>query len=323
MRLLTTICRWATVQFEAAVAYVRTDPLKLANVEMPSPPLSATHSPTPSISVFQPLPDTGAVDEADLVERLRRASMRSFNSEQKRPAHKRAVSALPTTRIVTYQKPDKRSSIMSTVTAEEESDGSSLSVPPPRRRPVSTSSTDDNQRPEVPMLMNARHRAMSSYSLASTELQIRPSVARPPSFKPIPRSYHVAQDLADAEAQPTRIPLFRSQTSSVAERAPPKQLAATDLHRSGSDGSRRSSVDWYNPMRFMSAAPPVSPDAVSLSNEGSTSPGLSRSSRPLPTINDTVGSQRSSLDAERGNSDIGWFEWSRKRLSSMTSLGAS
>ena len=264
-----------------------------------------------------------------LSERLRRSSVQPLSgiTDKSHPrsrfhgSHARTISSLPSTRIVTYQVADKRSSIISTVRSGEEDDPMSV---PLAKRPVSTGSTEDNHRPDLPIFLNTRNRTTSSYSLASTELQIRPQVVRPLAIRPsTSRPFHVAQDLLHRNtSQAMRVPLGRSQTSPHSNfRASVRARTSVDLQRSGSEG-RRGSADWWGSRSIPLGPDPLSPDLRS-SGEETTSPPLRSDSPASPAVRSTghIGSERSSFDLERSTSDIGWLEWGRKRLSSVASGG--
>ena len=208
-------------------------------------------------------------------------------------------------------------------------------------------STDDGHssghghsgRPDMSLLSHSRNRSSSSYSLASTELQIRPQILRPQPMRPPTRSFHISQDLegssgqppptGEPASQPTRIPLERSQTtpythSSVVRGATnAASRTSADLARSGSDGAkgRRGSVDWWAPLRYSTARVPGNTPAspVPPSDHTSSPRPDSPASPALGRHMERSASERSSFDLERSSSDIGWLEWGRKRLSSMTS----
>lgn len=218
------------------------------------------------------------------------------------------------------------------------SGGETASIPPVRHEGTVSNNTDERTGASRPI--GSRHRHASSYSLATTELQIRPHIVqRPVSMRPPTRSFHVSQDLAAALAEPksqaTRIPLGRSQTTpnendSSAVSNLSKQISdsgagggssshlargSVDLQRAGSEGSHRNrssiSGDWFA-WRGKGPAPTSPP----LGSEGS------RPESPASPVNrlmEKEESERGSFDLERSTSDISWLDWGRKRLSSMTS----
>lgn len=338
------LCSWAIVQFEAAIAFLQTDPLKLM-VSIPS------RSPSPAVTTASLSPTQPKYHRShshdSIQTRSRRASIQSLPSETMRaPArspvqplhpgslshyHQRTISSLPATRVVTYQHTGyggRRSSVISTITttAEEEAEDNATMGPPSLPKRGTRTSTDEGQaRSDLTLLSHSRNRTISSYSLASTELQIRPQILRPQAIRPPTRSFHISQDLdSEPVSQPTRIPLERSQTTPYNAR-PTSAIEAesAELARSGSDGSRRASVDWWAPLRYSTsirglaspASPPVPSDHTSSPRPDSpASPAMGRNM-------ERSASERSSFDLERSSGDITWLEWGRKRLSSITSAG--
>ena len=268
--------------------------------------------------------------------RGRRASLQSLSADQRRyqgrshlssgglSGHKRTISSLPATRIVTYAASGRPSSIVSTVTTEESGieDNPEMGPPAVPKRETRTSTDEGHSRPDLSLLSNSRHRSTSSYSLASTELQIRPQLLRPVPSRQATRSFHISQNLdSDTVNQPTRIPLNRSQTTPYNIARPPSasalQASSTDLQRFGSENSKRTSGSWWGPLAYAkTAVPPTSPPPGS---EYANSSRPSSPASPAMRAIEAANSERGSFDMDRSSAEVGWLEWGRKRLSSMTS----
>lgn len=314
------------MQFEAAIAFISSDPLNIAGALNKSPLLRLSHSPSPSIQIHQ---HTDSGDSETYSGRLGSYALQQGASDlvaRSLSSHEGShAESLPATRIVMYQRGDKRSSIMSTVTTEE--DGEELANSGPR--PPSTGGNAQSQRSDLPSLLSSRHRATSSYSLASTELQIHHQLVRPVPVRPA-RSFHVSHNRSGQTMQATRVPLGRSQTTSYTggpARQPGLSDASASLARTSSESTRRNSVDWWAPLRYGKATTPISPDPAASPVDGALSP-TGTCSPPVPASPAVrsilqAGSGRSSYDLERSSSDIGWLEWGRKRLSSMASTSKS
>ena len=321
------------------MAYIRMDPLHLLPVARSGPPSPVNTPNSISPAALSRERSTSGEKLVLPIHRMRRGSTdfssAGASSEPSRPYsrspgyttsllqhHRRTSSSLPTTRIVTHQAPaaSKRSSVVSTITTEEDEDHAEMGPPPMPKRDARTSLDEGSNRHEQLPLSHSRHRSASSYSTTSTALQTRPQlILKPQAVRPYPRSFHFSQNLNgnSPSSQPTRIPLNRSQTTPthVSSGAAGQAITSADLQRSGSDGRRRASVDWWAPLRYRYASPPPA------GSEGASS---SRPNSPVSPLIKAVAmdrshSERSSFDLERSTGDIGWLEWGRKRLSSMAS----
>lgn len=313
--LFPTSHRWTIVQFEAAMAYLSTDPLRLQkNSASPSPAIQSQ-----SVSPVQPIfLRTVSEDSLGLPARSRRSSVHSLPPESARTAsrspsqqthlasyHKRTLSSLPSTRMALYQAAGRPSSIVSAVTTEEDEDNAEMGPPAPPKKDGSADGHD---------LLSASMSAVHRYRSTS------PPIHRPVAVRPPRRPFHLAHDQPQGPNQLSRVPLGRSQTTPLngTVRPPsfPGNRASVELNRAGSDGSRRGSLDWWGPLRYAVASSPASPPVGS---EGALSSRPDSPASPAVKSVDRHSSARSSFDLERSTSDIGWVEWGRRRLSSMTS----
>jgi hypothetical protein len=303
------------VQFEAAMAFLSTDPLHLQKASGSVSPAITSQSVSPAQPTFM---RTTSDDSMVLPTRSRRGSIQSLPPESARSAsrspshqmhlasyHKRTLSSLPSTRMINFQASGRPSSMVSAVTTEEDEDNAEMGPPAPPRKDSAAGSHDENDRQQL----------NGGGSKAPDQVVVRPLAIRPPR-----RPFHIPHDQPLPTNQPTRIPLNRSQTTPV---VPPagrplsgmSSRTSAELHRAGSDASRRGSVDWWGALRYVSTNPTSPP----VGSEGTTS---SRPASPASPAIRNLGrhdSARSSFDLDRSSSDMGWVEWGRKRLSSMTS----
>lgn len=306
------------MQFEAAIAYLSTDPLHLLKRNESISPVNQSHSVSPVQPVFL---RTVSEDSLGLPGRSRRSSIQSLPAEPARgisrsPSqqihlasfHKRTLSSLPSTRIASYQAAGRPSSTVSGVTTEEDEDNAEMGPPAPPRKDSLYGSADGHDLLSINTTANSRERSIS------------PPIHRPVAVRPPRRPLRTSHEQLQGASQLTRIPLSRSQTTPLNNiaRPPsfPNQRASVELSRTGSDASRRSSGDWWGPLRYAVAPGPSSPH---LGSEGTASSRPDSPASPAAKYIDRHNSARSSFDLERSTSDMGWMEWGRKRLSSMTS----
>lgn len=305
------------MQFEAAMAYLSTDPLRLQKSASMSSPMQSQ-----SVSPVQPMfLRTVSEDSLGLPGRSRRSSVQSLPPESARTIsrspsqqthlasyHKRTLSSLPSTRMALYQAAGRPSSIVSAVTTEEDEDNVEMGPPAPPRKGSVCGSADSHDLLSASTFSTGRERSTS------------PPIHRPVAVRPPRRPFHLSHDQMRNTSQITRIPLARSQTTPLNNtiRPPsfPNQRTSAELSRTGSDASRRGPGDWWGPLRQAIATGPASPPVGS---EGTQSSRPDSPASPAVKSIDRYSSARSSFDLERSSSDMGWMEWGRKRLSSMTS----
>jgi hypothetical protein len=299
------------------VAFIRTDPLGIVAKapERSGSPAIYGHS---SQSIQPAYMRSTSQDSVSTGVRARRASLQSLPADQRRsqtrahPAsgglstHKRTISSLPATRIVTYAASGRPSSIVSTVTTEESGleDNPEMGPPTVPRRETRTSTDEGHSRPDLSLLSSSRHRSTSSYSLASTELQIRPQLLRPTASRQATRSFHISQDLdSDNASQPTRVPLNRSQTTPYNMARPTSgigmQANSVDLQRSGSENSKRTSGSWWGPLAYARAAPILPPTSPPPGSESALSSRPSSPASPAMRALEAGNSERGSFDMDR------------------------
>lgn len=299
------------------MAFLSTDPLRLQKASAAASPALESHSMSPVQPVFL---RGVSEDSLGLPGRSRRNSIQSLPPDSARVSsrspsqqihlasyHKRTLSSLPSTRMALYQAAGRPSSIVSAVTTEEDEDNAEMGPPAPPRKDALGGSADSHDLLSASTIGTGRDRSTS------------PPIHRPLAVRPPRRPFHMAHDQTTA-SQPSRIPLGRSQTTPLNGVTRPSSLignrASVELHRTGSDASRRGSVDWWGPLRYAVAGGPTSPPVGS---EGTMSSRPDSPASPAVKSADRHGSARSSFDLERSTSDIGWVEWGRRRLSSMTS----
>lgn len=310
------------MQFEAAIAYLLTDPLRLLNSSESISPAGESQTVSPVQPIFL---RTVSEDSLSPPGRSRRSSIQSLPAEPVRgisrsPSqqthlanfHKRTLSSLPSTRMAFYQAAGRPSSIVSAVTTEEDEDNAEMGPPAPPRKDSLYGSVDGYDLLSVSTTTSSRQRSTS------------PPVHRPVAVRSPRRPFHLSHDQLQNPSQPTRIPLSRSQTTPMnnSTKLPsfPNQRASVELSRTGSDASRSGSGDWWGPLRHAVAPGPSSPP---IGSEGTMSSRPDSPASPAVKSIDKHSSTRSSFDLERSTSDMGWMEWGRKRLSSMTSSSES
>ena len=327
---------WAVVQFKAAMAYLRTDPLQLLSTAQASPPSDeVTPHSASAVGGTDEVAGKGGDNVALPSAHSRKASMQSSSTAEparlqddspmswtvlpKHHRHHSAITSSSTTRLVTYLSTGegKRSSVVSTVTTEDE-DHAEMGPPPKPKRDTRKSTDEERSRPDVTLSSLCQQRSALSHSTVIADLQSQSSrFYRPQAVRAYPRSFHFSHDLSGISSvnQPTRIPLGRSQTTpySPNDRQVRQSSSSAELQRTGSDRTRRNSIDWYGPLKSRYASPPPAGSNASTSSRPD-SPGS-----PATRLMDRSYSERSSFDLEKSTGDIGWLEWGRKRLSSMTS----
>lgn len=296
---------------------------------MPSP-IIESHSVSPVQPTFL---RANSDDGSLLAARSRRSSIQSLPSETYRTSsrcpshqahasshHKRTMSTLPSARLLSQYATGRPSSIVSAVTTEEDEDNAAMGPPALPKSSLAGRSHEGGNENAVKRAISPASSVASSGDARLTDCATGQMVHRPVPVRPPHRAFHMAHDEnRGATNQSTRIPLGRSQTTPVTGPRPQSYAShriSTELYRSGSDASRKSANDWWGPLRYARGIPSASPP---IGSEGTSSSRPDSPAGPPVRNLERHDSERSSFDLERSTSDIGWVEWGRRRLSSMTS----